>query len=65
MTEQQARRDFCSTFGPSLPARDRPALREAWSNYIDALHRDRQITDSQVQGWTGPERCPRPRRRRR
>lgn len=63
MTERQARRNFCTLYAPSLPPRDRPALREAWSQYIDSMHRDKQITDRQVQNWVGPEKCPTRRRR--
>lgn len=33
---------------------DRPARRLAWSMYIDGLHRDRQITDHQIQTWGHP-----------
>jgi hypothetical protein len=33
---------------------DKPALGQAWSMYIDSLHRDGYITDRQVQNWSNP-----------
>ena len=34
--------------------KDKPALGQAWSLYIDLLHRDGYITDRQVQNWSNP-----------
>jgi len=62
VTQKQAIREFCRD--AKLPPRDRPALREAWSFYIDNLARDGVITDQQAFRWVGPQRCPRLRRRR-
>ena len=31
---------------------DIPARSEAWSNFVDDLHRDEQISDWQAQNWS-------------
>ena len=31
--------------------RDLGLRREAWTNFIDCLHRERKITDKQAQNW--------------
>ena len=33
---------------------DKPALREAWSNYIDGLCKDGEITLQQYENWGNP-----------
>ena len=33
---------------------DVPAVREAWNNFTDALHKDGLITDRQVNTWVSP-----------
>lgn len=33
---------------------DVPALRQAWNDYTDGLHRDGRITDYQVNHWNNP-----------
>ena len=33
---------------------DYPARREAWNNFTDSLHRDRQISDWAADNWTNP-----------
>ncbi len=69
MTEKDARREFMQDYAPAIVrrygVRDKPACRQAWSEYIDGLHRDGLITDSQAASWDGPQRCVLPRRRRR
>ncbi len=35
--------------------KDKPAIGEAWSIYIDNLHRARKITDAQAQDWCLPD----------
>ncbi len=50
-----ARADFLRDVVPNLRHRDVTAAREAWSGYIDELHRSRRITDKQVNDWTMDE----------
>lgn len=33
---------------------DYPARCESWSNYVDSLHREGDLTDRQVQEWVQP-----------
>jgi hypothetical protein len=33
---------------------DKPALREAWNNYIDYLEKDGRITERQASTWCHP-----------
>ena len=37
-----------------MNARDRTAVRTAWNNWTDSLHRDGQITTRQYETWLGP-----------
>jgi hypothetical protein len=58
MTKEQAIREFRSLY-PAGSFRghsgrlDKPMAREAWNNFTDSLHRDRRITDNQVNRWGG------------
>ena len=36
---------------------DIPARSEAWSNFVDGLHCDEQISDWQVENWEHPDCC--------
>jgi hypothetical protein len=58
MTKAQALAEFREIYAPAVRARygrgDAIAMREEWNNYTDSLHRDRQITDWQVNNWTNP-----------
>ena len=36
---------------------DIPVRSEAWSNYVDGLHCDEQISDWQVSNWEHPDCC--------
>ena len=36
---------------------DIPARSEAWSDYVDSLHADEQISDWQVSNWEHPDCC--------
>ena len=36
---------------------DTVARSEAWSNYVDSLHSDEQISDWQVENWEHPDCC--------
>ncbi len=46
--------DFRETVLPLLPKGDKPALREAWNNYTDALCKNGVITQFQYDTWTNP-----------
>ena len=56
MTERGARKEFKRDVLPRLThlLHDKPALGEAWSRYLDELHRARRISDKQAQGWDNP-----------
>lgn len=58
MTKREAREHFIELWGAENirynKLHDKPALREAWNNYVDGLHRERRITDKQVQTWLNP-----------
>ena len=36
---------------------DTVARSEAWSNYVDSLHSDEQISDWQANNWEHPDCC--------
>jgi hypothetical protein len=36
---------------------DTVARSEAWSNFVDALHANEQISDWQVSNWEHPDCC--------
>ena len=36
---------------------DIPARSEAWSNFVDALHANEEISDWQVANWEHPDCC--------
>lgn len=55
MTLADARATFKSEVIPTLRHRDKHAVRQAWAEYIDGLHRARKITDRQVQTWDLPD----------
>lgn len=54
MKKKQAADNFENFILPRLPALDKPALREAWNNYTDALCKDGDITQFQYDTWTNP-----------
>jgi hypothetical protein len=39
----------------SMNTRDKPALRESWNIYIDALIRNGDLTEKQVASWKEPQ----------
>lgn len=55
-TKAQAKDEFARTIGLSMYAdgSDKPAIRAAWVDYIDTLHRAGQITSRQAGTWTNP-----------
>ena len=58
MTKREALAEFNENVKPLVFAQygenDKPALREAWSNYTDWLCKDSRITQHQYDTWTGP-----------
>jgi ABC-type amino acid transport substrate-binding protein len=54
MNKSEAVAQFKSEILPAMKKGDKPAVREAWNNWTDALHKDRQITDKQYRTWTNP-----------
>lgn len=55
LTKQTALSIFKSEL-PNYPrlVTDKPALREAWNNYTDALCKDSRITSRQYETWQNP-----------
>jgi hypothetical protein len=53
-TKAQALATFKAQIKPHIPKGDKPALCEAWNNYVDSLHRDGMITYRQVNNWVNP-----------
>lgn len=54
LTLAAARAHFREHWLPMIPSNDRPAVRRAWSQFLDALHRERRISDKQVNTWDIP-----------
>ena len=64
MTFEQAEAEFIDCILPSIQEREQRlghvdivARSEAWSNFIDSLHCDEQISDWQVANWEHPDCC--------
>lgn len=51
-TEKRLRAVFWQDIAPGIPPHDKPALREAFNNWLDSLHRDGTVTDYQAQNIT-------------
>lgn len=58
MTKEQALKDFKKHVIPEIIKRygedDVVAMRTAWVNYTDDLHRSGMISDNQVNSWDNP-----------
>jgi hypothetical protein len=61
MTRREALTEFKRTILPLVQARherngviDRPARREAWNNWTDALCKEGRITMKQYETWAAP-----------
>ena len=54
MTHDEALREFRANVLPHLSPTDKPAIREAWNNFTDALQKDGLITALQFEDWGGP-----------
>jgi len=52
MTYRNALKEFKASILPSVVtlygSKDKPAIRQAWADWIDMLHRNREITDKQA-----------------
>lgn len=54
MTKQQAIEYFKEHVLPRLDITDRPLVRTAWNDYVDALQKNGQITERQAETWEQP-----------
>lgn len=52
MNYRQAQQQFRQHF--IVDEKDKPEAAQLWCIFIDYLHRDGSITDSQVQSWDNP-----------
>ena len=67
MTWRQAIEVFLECYAPGIVQEeqkhgysayaDLPMRREAWSNYVDSLCKDGQISDWQYENWSQPDYC--------
>ena len=64
LTFEQAEAQFVDCILPSIQESEQrlghvdiPARSEAWSNFVDSLHCDEQISDWQVANWEHPDCC--------
>ena len=62
LTLAAARAHFRAYWLPTLRSNDRASVRLAWSQYIDALHRERRISDKQAHTWDIPANFGMPRK---
>jgi hypothetical protein len=62
LTLAAARSHFRAEWLPRIPSNDRPAVRVAWSQFLDALHRERRISDKQFNTWDIPANFGKPRK---
>lgn len=54
MTYREALKQFNKDIRPLVAKDDKPALGQAWSIYIDDLHRDNIINEKQANLWDNP-----------
>jgi hypothetical protein len=64
LTFDQATEQFTDSILPMIQESEKrlghvdiPARSEAWSDYVDGLHADEQISDWQVSNWEHPDCC--------
>lgn len=62
LTLAAARAHFRAYWLPTLRSNDRASIRLAWSQFLDALHRERRISDKQVNTWDIPANFGMPRK---
>lgn len=53
MTNKEFRAFFKSEIEPTISASDKPALRQAWNDTIDRMHRDGKLPDKAL-NWLHP-----------
>lgn len=53
-TKRQAETEFRADHLTRIPTNDRPALRMAWNDYVDALQKSGRITERQAETWDQP-----------
>jgi hypothetical protein len=58
MTKSEAVTEFAKTVLPAVVAqfgrKDKPAVRTAWNDFVDALQKSGQITERQSETWQAP-----------
>jgi hypothetical protein len=58
MTKAEAKRQFEAYVLPRVEEQysptDKPAIRQAWNEWVDSLARDGRITEKQAFSWTSP-----------
>ena len=58
MTKKQAKQFFIESVTTTVIYdwldTDRPALRQAWNDFVDTLQRNRSITEKQASEWVNP-----------
>ena len=58
MNKRDAKQQFIETVGTTwiyeCLDNDKPALRTAWNDFVDALQKNRQITEAQASSWANP-----------
>jgi hypothetical protein len=58
ITKEEAVKEFRKYYIPAVVKRyglnDKPAMRQAWNDYTDYLHRQGHISDRAVNNWTSP-----------
>lgn len=55
MTNKQFRAFFKSEIEPTISASDKPALRQAWNDTIDGMHKSGQV-HKRARNWIHPKR---------
>ncbi len=50
MTKREAVKMFKAAF-PDLTKTDKPQARQAWNDFTDMLHKDKQVTTRQYDTW--------------
>ena len=54
LTKKQVDTDFLDRILPKILKGDKPAIRQAWNEYVDMLHKDGEITTKQADTWVCP-----------
>ena len=54
MTKSEAKYEFAEIAAETIQAKDYPAIREGWNNYVDSLRSGGSITKKQAETWVNP-----------